>query len=296
MSDNIGTLSEDGLGMSSSPDQPHIDPDSTNIIGTVGDLDDAAADTPSEETLTTDEGGEAGKETSGEDKVAGDGKPLPFHKHPDWQRILTERDEAKKEAEAIKAEIAALKTVREEVPQGPRYNGPAYVDITTKTNEELAEWQQEDPKGYAANLYAQIKAENWHEQQREMGQKNAQERIRSTFDDYRGKNPDFDKMWQSGEIPKFMQANPGHNAISAHQMLTMEARIKEATDKAAKEAEAKVIANQKAKRSAQVLGGGPAVTGGGKSEDAAINDTKSHGGKISVIARNIIEMRKGRGG
>jgi hypothetical protein len=145
--------------------------------------------------------------------------------------------------------------------------------------------------------------ENWVERQqqirqdrRERAQAEQNARIKSTFDSYREKNPDFDEMWKSGEIPKFMKANIGHNAISAHQMLTMEARIKEATEKAAKEAEAKTIANMKAKRSAQVLGGGPAVTGSGKTEDAALNDTKSHGGKASVIARRIIEMRKGRGG
>ena len=172
------------------------------------------------------------------------------------------------------------------------------------TREELAEWAEEDRVGLEANVRAQHMYEEWRDREwykiqerRERIQEEQRTRIRTTFDSYREKNPDFDKMWKSGEIPKFMQANPGHNAISAHQMLTMDARIKEAAEKAAKETEAKVLADVKAKRSAQVLGGGPAVTGGGaKDVDAALQDTKQHGGKAAVLARKIIELRKGRGG
>lgn len=295
-------VTADGIGVSSSPDAPHIDPDGPNILGTVEDLEGPGES--SEETLKTDG---TDQEKTGEEKVAGeDDKPLPFHKHPDWQRILKERDEAKQEAEAIKAEIAALKSAREsktEAPRGeeelPEYKGPAFKDITRLTKEELAEWAEEDRVGLEANIRAQHMYEEWAhhqrlrmEEKRERVQAEVQAKIRTTFESYREKNPDFDKMWKSGEIPKFMQANPGHNAISAHQMLTMEARIKEAADKAAKETEAKVLANVKAKRSATVLGAGPGTTGAPPAIDKELSDTKQSGGLTAVLTNRLQKMRK----
>jgi hypothetical protein len=302
MAENTGTLNEDGLGQSSSPDQPNIDLDSTNIIGTLPEsIDDGPiSGKSSEETLKTDEG-EEGEVKAGEGPGPdGEGKPEPYHKDPAWQRIIKEREEAREEAakikaevQSVKAEMEALKTVR--TPPQTEEKLP-YIDITTMEVEKLQEWQMEDPKGYAANLYAQMRYELRKEEEQRVGKERFKSSIASTFEDYKSKNADFDPMWQKGEIQRFMQEHPGHNAISAHQMLTMETRIKEATDKAAKEAEAKAIANQKAKRSAQVLGGAPAVAGGDKGIDEAFKDTKSHGGKASVLAKRIIEMRKGRGG
>jgi hypothetical protein len=301
MPDNTGTLNEDGLGMSSSPDAPNVDLDSTNIIGTLPEsLDDGPiSGKSSEETLNTDDG-EPGEVKAGEGTGEGEGKPQPYHKDPAWQRIIKEREEAREEAAKIKAEVQSVKAEMENLkatrvqPRGEEKL--PYVDITTMDVEKLQEWQMEDPKGYAANLYAQMRYEFRKEEEQRSGTQRVQQSIAGTFEDYKSKNADFDPMWKSGEIPKFMQDHPGHNAISAHQMLTMDKRIAAAAAKAAKEAEAKAIANQKAKRSAQVLGGSPTVVGGDKGMDEEFKDTKSHGGKAAVLARKIIEMRKGRGG
>jgi hypothetical protein len=81
MAEDFGTLNE--VGESSNPvDQPLIDPDSTNIIGTVEGLDEKGPGESSEETLKTDEGGKTGKETDQE-------KELPFHNHPRWKEVMS---------------------------------------------------------------------------------------------------------------------------------------------------------------------------------------------------------------
>ena len=302
MSDNTGTLNEDGLGMSSNPDQPNIDLDSTNIIGTLPEsLDDGPiSGKSSEETLKTDEGEEAEVKAGEGTGQEGEGKPEPYHKDPAWQRIIKEREEAREEAAKIKSEVQSVKAEMEALKatrvQPQKEEKLPYTDITTMEVEKLQEWQMEDPKGYAANLYAQMRYELRREEEQRTGTQRVQQSIAGTFEDYKSKNADFYPMWKSGEIPKFMKDHPGHNAISAHQMLTMDKRIADAAGKAAKEAEAKAIANQKAKRSAQVLGGSPTVVGGDKGLDEEFKDTKSHGGKAAVLARKIIEMRKGRGG
>ena len=300
MADNTGTLNEDGLGQSSSPDAPNVDLDSTNIIGTLPQsLDDGQiSDDSPEGALKTEDGGE--EKQDGEEAGEGEDKPQPYHKDPAWQRILSEREEARKEAAQTKSEVMAVKAEMDALKASrvqPRVEEKLpYIDITTLEVEKLQEWQMEDPKGYAANLYAQMRYELRKEEEQRTGQQRYQQSIAGTFEQYKDKNPDFDPMWKSGEIPRFMQEHPGHNAISAHQMLTMDKRIQDVQEKAAKEAEAKVIANQKAKRNAQVLGGSPAVVGGERGIDEALKDTKSQGGKAAVLARKIIEMRKGRGG
>ena len=72
-------------------------------------------------------------------------------------------------------------------------------------------------------------------------------------------------MWDSGEIVRFIEANPGHNPISAYQAMIYETRmqkaIEEARAKAIKETEEKVNKNWQAKKQARVLGTGPSGPG-----------------------------------
>jgi len=301
MPDNTATLNEDGLGQSSSPDAPNVDLDSTNIIGTLPEsLDDGPiSGRSSEETLKTDDG-EKDEVNAGEEKPGTSEKDLPFHEHPRWKERQAELEAARSEVAQTKAEVKAMQAEMEALKAASaRPKGEEklpYVDITTMEVEKLQEWQMEDPKGYAANLYAQIRYEFRKEEEQRTGVQRVQQSIAGTFEDYKAKYPDFETMWKSGELKKFMDDHPGNNAMSAHQLLTMDSRIKEAADKAAKEAEEKVLANQKAKRSAQVLGGAPAVVGGDQGIDEAFKDTKSHGGKAAVLAKKILELRKGRGG
>jgi hypothetical protein len=285
------TLNQDpanaGLGDSSSPDAPHYDPDGPNIVSTVEDIEvddldlEGEAGESSEETLKTDEAGQkAGeKEAGGEDQ-------LPFHKHPRWQEVQTEKEQLKSEVAAMKAEMERLKT---SVP-APKEKLP-YIDITKIDEDKLREWQADDPKGYAANLYAQMRYELDQEFGKKTEQQKVQEGIRSTIDTYRDKNKDFDPMWAKGEIQAYMNLHPGHNPMSAHQMMTAEKKLNEAIEAAKKEAREETLKQLRAKKHAQVLGSGPSVSRAPAEETELIN-TKQKGGLTSVLAARLQKMRK----
>jgi hypothetical protein len=281
--------SNDGLGASSSPDQPHYSPDGLNVVSTVEDLDDIdiddlekGADKPSEGTLKTDEG----QTKSGGD--AADDKNIPFHEHPRWKEVMAERDAARAEILNMKNELQQVKqTVTKPAQEDKKL---PYTDVTQVEDEKLIEWFNDNPKQFMANLYSQMRHEMRQELDQETGQKKVQDGVRRTMDSYREKNPDFDDMWKKGEIHKFMDENPGHNFISAHQMLVNEKRVAEAVEKARKEERENIIKQVKAKRHASVLGSGPAVSSGPAEKE--LTNTKQKGGLTSVLADRLAQMRR----
>ncbi len=217
-----------------------------------------------------------------------DGEPVRFDQHPDWQRMMKERDDARIEAAVAKAKLEAVAPKTEPLPKELPYK-----DITKMSKEELVEWQEDDPKGYAANLYAQIKYEQKQELAREQAEQTQTSSIKKTYETYEKENPDFRKMWDSGKIMEFMNQNPGHNAISAHMAMTVQARIDAAKTTAAKEAEERVTKNFAAKRHAQVISDGADGARASKSEpDKEIKDTKQHGGITAVLASRLRAMRQ----
>ncbi len=229
--------------------------------------------------------GEAPKETGVK------GQEGRFDKDPDWQRMIKERDDARIEAAAAKAKLEVLtpKVAAEVKP-----DVPTYKDITKLSKEELIEWQEDDPIGYAANLYSQMKAE-WKIEQEIETRKAAEEShkvtVKGTYDKYEKDNPDFRTKWDSGELQKFMDENPGHNAISAHMILTENARIEAAVAKAVKEKEAEVIKNFQAKRNAQVISDGGSIKSGDRIADELKNPQK-YGGVTSALALRLQRMRQ----
>jgi hypothetical protein len=270
-----------------------------------------------DESPNTDKGDDD-KPSSGEEKIAGqdedkgkagkgqpdedgEGKLTPFHKHPDFQRMKDERDEAKKGQETLRGELSEVKgtvnALLEMVKGGKAAGADAvegeYVDITEKTDEELSEWQATDPKGYAANLLAQARAEY----RAETAHSKTQNASRETYDQYVKENPDFETMWQKKEIQGYMQKHPGHNPLSAHMKLTEEARVQKAVEAALTEHGKKIEKNIRAKYKAGTLAGGTAATRVAFSEEEApeLKDTKSHGGIVSTIAGRLRSMRAASG-
>ena len=232
------------------------------------------------------------KDGEDEGKAAAD-KAARFDQHPDWQRMMKERDDARLEAAMLKGRLegqakAGTETGKEApVPAA----APAYKDVTQMSKEELIEWQEDDPHGYAANLYAQMRAELKAEQ--------AQERqsatIKSTFQQYEEKNPDFRAKWDAGEIQSFMDANPGHNAISAHMIMTESSRLAAAVAKATKEAEERVTKNFQAKRNAEVISDGGQVRSNSTTPDELKNPDK-YGGVVSALAMRLQRARQAAAG
>jgi hypothetical protein len=126
-------------------------------------------------------------------------------------------------------------------------------------------------------------------------QKATMDGIFNTFSEYEKANPDFKKMWDSGELDTYMKTHPGHNAISAHKELTEATRIKAAVDaaveKAIKETEARVTKNFQAKRNATVLTDGPGIIPG-SAPDTLLQNTKQYGGFTRVMAEKLNQMRQ----
>jgi hypothetical protein len=166
------------------------------------------------------------------------------------------------------------------------------------TSEQILDWQTEDPKGYYANILEQAKHEVAQTMRADLDSRSIEDAVVKTYEKYAAENPDFDELWDSGELRAFMDKNPGHNAISAHMALTNEKKAKEAIDKAVADAEKRIMDNFKAKRESKVLGSGPsAARKAAETETSAeLKDTKKHGGLMSVLTRRSLARDKERFG
>lgn len=222
-----------------------------------------------------------------------------FDKHPRFQE-LRER--------AIKAE--AKVAMFEKSPLNPAFipeaeGKPDFKDINTMSAEEIREWQEDDPKGFAQNIRQQAVWEAKQSLKHESLRDQTVSGIEKTFSDYAASNPTFNDMWESGEIEQFMNAHPGHNAISAHMAMTAAAgqtdvqkKIEEAVAKARKEEREKVTKDFQAKRNATVISSGAGATGRGAADgvDPALQNTKNFGGLTSVLADKLASRRRAAAG
>ena len=243
---------------------------------------------------------EAGKKTGGAEGSEKGGDEERYDKIPRFKEIIGERDTEREARIRAEAKLEALTTASHTPPPAPVTDEKAsaelpFKDTTLMSAEELREWQEEDPSGYNANLFAQFHHESKQLLEQEAIKKATVDGIGKTFGDYEKANPDFKKMWDSGELETYMKDHPGHNAISAHKDLTEATRVKAATDKAVekaiKETEARVTKNFQAKRNATVLTDGPGVIPG-NSPDALLQNTKQHGGFTRVMADKLSQMRQ----
>lgn len=303
MGKNMTTLNTSGEIVESSAtanDRPAFDPDSIGIIhdrdGEFTELD------ASKETIKQDaeDAGKRGEENVPEPKkdAAGEGDETRFDKHPRWQQMLQEREQARQTAEQerfararLEGELEALKR---QPPAKEMLVKPDYKDIAALTAEEIAEWQATDPKGYAANMYAQVKDETMRQLQdtfkAELTAERSRASLEKTYKEFEAKNPDFNPMWNSGAIVRFIEENPGHNPISAYQAMTYETKMQKAIEKAIKETEEKVNKNWQAKKQARVLGTGPSGPGM-DTEDKELKDVKTQGGIYNVLAKRLDRLR-----
>lgn len=304
VNDAKGTSGNPEVGQSSGPDVRVIDPMDNKIVSTVEGLDDTKPGVTDDAAKAEAEKAAAAKaeaekaETEKAEKAKGDA--ARYDKDPDWQRMKRERDDAVAAKAKAEAEADLLKKGYKPPEAAPETL--PFVDPKTKTKEELIEWMEEDPHGYAENMraMARYEAEQIKKEAIEAESRNAiTKSVEETFTSYSKDNPTFDKMWESGEIQQFMEQHPGHNAISAHMILskgseagTAEEKIQAAVAKAIKETEDKMLANFKAKRNAAVLDGG-GQGGVPPDKDAELKDTKTSGGLTSVLAGRLRQMRQG---
>jgi hypothetical protein len=319
MADDSSTLND--TGESSAP----VTSESGDLISTVDfrpvETDPAAANNTEGATkegsdAKSGEGAE-GEEASGESQAGSDKKGGTaadasdegdigrLDKHPRFQEINERMKTAEGEATELRNENAALRdqvtkfdgrlSRIEDGESGSDSSSLPFTDITKMSKEELERWQDEDPIGYANNIVAMSKHETQTLLDSALESRSYEDAIFDTYESYAAKHPDFDQMWDSGEITRYMDKNPGHNAISAHQVLTAEknkeaaeANLKKVKAETAKETEERIMKDIRAKKIAGgSLSAGPASSAfvEGSETNMDLKDTKKHGGLTTVLAR-----------
>ncbi len=238
-----------------------------------------------------------------------------FKNSPSFKGLTDQKEEAEKgqrlaetKLEGLQGQVETLTElvkglgVKEE--KGGKEIG--YKDVLTLTDEEIIENFESDPKGFLSNFAQQVSAEiqtnlEAKDQERErLTSKQSQEKaINELYADYEKKNPDFVGLWESGEIEKFMNENPGNTPISAHKIIKTESVISnqdEVIKKAVDEAVALATKNFQTKQTSRVLSAGP---GGGshvtKKAPADLANTKNHGGLMRVLTQRSLARDKANG-
>lgn len=260
--------------------------------------DDKAQGTPGAQDTPPDEG--AGKE-AGDDadpnKAAGEGDDR-FDKHPRFVELNDRMKAAETRAANAEAKVTVLGDKVNESFEGKKGEGDLpYKDVGKMSDEEVQEWQDDDPKGFYSNMLLQAKHEVGQEMKADMSSRTMEDAIAGTYEDYAKKNSDFDQMWDSGELKIFMDKNPGHNAISAHMALTAGKKQTEAIEDAVKAAEKRIMNNLKAKGKSSVLGAGPSSSARAASDSPPeLKDTTKHGGLNAVLAQRSLARDQARMG
>jgi hypothetical protein len=274
--------------------------DTDNDAGTPSGADDkgAASDDKGKPPAEEDTTGEADK--GGTDK--GD-EETRFDQHPRFQQLRVERDKERIARERLEAQMEILTKVVEPPPKPAKAEELPYKDTSNMPEDELAQWQANDPKGYEANLEAKITHNLLKNLSQNAETHSRQDAINKEYASHAAEFPDFNERWKTGEIKKFIDAHPGHTPMSAHlrfvvnDMKTQHAKeIEEAVTKAKTDTEKEVLARIASKQKAHVLGGGPAASIQVPGSDATeLNDTKQHGGLKAGLANLLHTMRQGAG-
>lgn len=225
-----------------------------------------------------------------EEKTEETDKLEPFHKHPRFQEMNKTIKELKAQVEQLTAKPA------EETPEDLGYR-----DITKLTPDEIQDWQDEDPVGWAKNLLMQAKAEARNDIHAEAHQNTMRAAADKTLDDFVKAHPDFDEVYESRVLSQYCDEHPGHNIISAYLTIneekareahskevetlkaSFEAEKKAAIDAAVKEAVEKIQKQYRAKESVTV------ITGDTTSPTVDDEDTDTGGDLTKFLHRQMIK-------
>ncbi len=303
--ESFETLTDSGgspeAGDSSSPDPSTgelfetMDIESPETLPTEEPIQEEAAkeDTLQEEKEAKEtETQEKPKETpeEPEEKTEETDKLEPFHKHPRFQEMNKTIKELKAQVEQLTAKPA------EETPEDLGYR-----DITKLTPDEIQDWQDEDPVGWAKNLLMQAKAEARNDIHAEAHQNTMRAAADKTLDDFVKAHPDFDEVYESRVLSQYCDEHPGHNIISAYLAIneekareahgkeietlkaSFEAEKKAAIDAAVKEAVEKIQKQYRAKESVTV------ITGDTTSPTVDDEDTDTGGDLTKFLHRQMIK-------
>ncbi len=195
--------------------------------------------------------------------------------------------ELQKKIEAAERRAAELESRFSMAAQPPVQNVPPQKTILDFEDTEILDLLNENPKEFLTKFKESVEGSLISRIEEQNRQQSVTKSLENTFRSFAEKNPDFDPMWDSGDLKRFMDANPGHNAISAYYELTAakrEAAVKAEIEKARKEAERKAIESVKVKKSASSIPSAPASVGGKVGVPNELKSTRTGGGLISVLA------------
>ena len=225
-----------------------------------------------------------------EEKTEETDKLEPFHKHPRFQEMNKTIKELRAQVEQLTAK-----------PAEETFEDLGYRDITKLTPDEMQDWQDEDPVGWAKNLLMQAKAEVRNDIRAEAHQNAMRAAADKTLDDFVKAHPDFDEVYESRVLSQYCDEHPGHNIISAYLAIneekareahgkeietlkaSFEAEKKAAIDAAVKEAVEKIQKQYRAKESVTV------ITGDTTSPTVDDEDTDTGGDLTKFLHRQMIK-------
>jgi hypothetical protein len=280
-------------GSSSIPEAPSTDPDFVNTVG-VGTEPEGANNTGDQEK---DAGGdeEGGEKKGTEDK--GESDEERFDKHPAWQRIKKQRDEANERAARLEQKVDELTSAV--LSKKDEKGGERPPSLLDKEEDELREMMDDDPKGFLKAILDEGRNSALSEFQEQSRTQGYQAAVIDTIDQFASEHPDFDQMWDRKEIQSFIDNHPGHNAISAYWALKSDGLMsKEDHEKAVQDAIEKDRANRSSKRLASVQGAGASGSRAvsAHSESPELKNPSKFGGSTSALVHRLRAKRAEQAG
>jgi hypothetical protein len=216
-----------------------------------------------------------------------------------FKQVIQSNKHLKNQLKDLTAKHDEVLTRLEQLSAGKAQPAAGETDaskVLGMSEEELLDLQATNPAKYhqmvVDNITKQVTETVTASVSQATDQRTYEESVGQTFEAYAKDHPDFDDMWDSGEIQQFMDSHPGHNAISAHMALTAETRTQAAVDQAVKEATEKMLKDLRTKGRAAVLGTGPSGQidrRGAAGQELA--DSKKFGGQYAVLARRSAARR-----
>lgn len=271
---------------------------------------------PTGESLKTDDEGVL---TTDEPDGAKDEVP-PFHEHPRWQEMLTERDDLKKQVEEqggtledqakrideYDRHLRMMDTLSRHQPQPQASPEPPATDpfdeILSMPEEKIIDEFQKSPRQFLESFGQSITQKALVNAESVAYARAQDDAITKGIDQFADENPDFMDMVIAGDIARFIDRNPIHNAISAYNHLKSEAyaqddsAIEEYEKQIREDERDKTLASIRAKQGAQVLDGSTGATGPNAGANTAIDpdlqDTQKHGGKRHVLTQRLKAIRE----
>lgn len=249
---------------------------------------------------TVDEGkaaavaGDAGKKPGeGGDAAGGE----PFHKHPRFQELIGKNKALETQLKTMAQQLESLAggKGRGDGTQDRSDPSKEFQSQRAKIQEDMDEGKLSLAQGTAMLQEVSDKYNDWKVQTALQAQAREAEAAKIQ-ENFLKENGDFTELRDSGKLQEIIDGNPLHDAFSAyyaHKAMQVEVTVKDAVEKAVKETEDRLRKEFQSKRNAASLGAGAAHVANTTDVNPALKDTKKYGGKTTVLAEMLKNMRSG---